>query len=149
MANVEHYTYRVFWSPEDKEFVGVCAEFPSLSHLAKKQSDALEGIRDLVVFVVADLAKAKRVIPEPLTTQDYSGNLRVRLPPNLHRSLSVEAAETGRSLNRLIIDRLLGHSYAPVRKAQVARIEASRPKPKTVSRTRRAAKARTKRDSFA
>ena len=27
----DHFTYRVTWSPEDREHVGLCAEFPSLS----------------------------------------------------------------------------------------------------------------------
>jgi hypothetical protein len=34
--NLDHYTYRVTWSPEDNEHVGQCVEFPSLSWLAEK-----------------------------------------------------------------------------------------------------------------
>ena len=26
----DHYTYRVTWSEEDQEYVGLCAEFPQL-----------------------------------------------------------------------------------------------------------------------
>lgn len=33
--SADHYTYRVTWSAEDGEHVGLCAEFPSLSWLAK------------------------------------------------------------------------------------------------------------------
>jgi len=29
--NIEHYTYRVTWSPEDNEHVGLCVQLPSLS----------------------------------------------------------------------------------------------------------------------
>lgn len=29
--SVDHYTFRVTWSPEDGKHVGLCAEFPSLS----------------------------------------------------------------------------------------------------------------------
>lgn len=28
-----HYAYRLLWSTEDSEYVGLCAEFPSLSWL--------------------------------------------------------------------------------------------------------------------
>jgi hypothetical protein len=28
--NINHYTYRVTWSAEDNEHVGLCTEFPSL-----------------------------------------------------------------------------------------------------------------------
>ena len=44
----DHYTYRVTWSEEDQEYVGLCAEFPSLSWLAKGSEAALKGIRRLV-----------------------------------------------------------------------------------------------------
>ena len=30
----DRYTYRITWSEEDMEYVGLCAEFPSLSWLA-------------------------------------------------------------------------------------------------------------------
>ena len=29
----DRYTYRVMWSEEDEEYVGLCAEFALLSHL--------------------------------------------------------------------------------------------------------------------
>ena len=41
---MDKYTYRVMWSEEDGEYVGLCAEFPSLSWLAKTQKEALAGI---------------------------------------------------------------------------------------------------------
>ena len=108
MSNVDHYTYRVFWSAEDGENVGVCAEFPGLSHLAADPAHALTGIRNLVAFVVSDLRKTKKEIPEPLGAQKYSGHLHVRLPPNVHRALAFEAKESGTSLNRVIVDRIAG-----------------------------------------
>ena len=54
MVNHKHYTYRVIWSDEDQEFVGLVAEFPSLSYLHKNQTNALKGIVDLVGQVVAE-----------------------------------------------------------------------------------------------
>ena len=50
MANqvVDRYTYRVTWSEEDQEYVGLCAELPGLSWLDKSQEQALKGIRQLV-----------------------------------------------------------------------------------------------------
>ena len=42
------YTYRVTWSEEDGEYIGLCAEFPSLSWLARTPEAALRGIRKLV-----------------------------------------------------------------------------------------------------
>lgn len=106
--NVDHYAYRITWSPEDGEFVGLCAEFPSLSWLAKKQGAALAGIRQVVADVVADLQANGDPVPAPLSEKHYSGEFRVRIPPELHRSLALQAAEQGVSLNRLASAKLAG-----------------------------------------
>jgi len=96
-----HFTYRVTWSPEDGEHVGLCAEFPSLSWLAATPEDALAGIRRVVRGAVRDMQAAGEPVPVPLATRLYSGQFRVRIPPQVHRSLVVQAAEQGVSLNRL------------------------------------------------
>ena len=41
----DRYTYRVTWSEEDNEYVGLCAEFPSLSWLAANPEAALRHRR--------------------------------------------------------------------------------------------------------
>ena len=51
----KQYTYRVMWSAEDNEYVGQCAEFPSLSWLDADQSKAFSGIVNVVAEVVADM----------------------------------------------------------------------------------------------
>jgi predicted HicB family RNase H-like nuclease len=97
----DRYTYRVTWSAEDREYIGLCAEFPSLSWLAPTPEAALKGIRETVAGVVADLKAAKEAVPEPLASRRFSGKFVVRVPPEVHRHLAVEAAEAGVSLNRL------------------------------------------------
>lgn len=102
----DRYTYRVTWSEDDKEYVGLCAEFPSLSWLASTPEAALKGIRKVVADVVADLEAGGEPVPESIATRDYSGKFVVRVPPDLHRRLALEAAEAGVSLNRLASTKL-------------------------------------------
>jgi predicted HicB family RNase H-like nuclease len=99
--NIKHYTYRVTWSTEDGEHVALCAEFPSLSWLAKTPEAALKGIQKVVADVVTDMQARSEAVPEPLAEKHYSGEFRVRIPPQLHRALALTAAEQGVSLNRL------------------------------------------------
>ena len=61
----ERYESAVIWSVEDEEFVGLCAEFPSLSWLAPTQDEAFSGIRSVVADVVEDMLDGD----EPLPTQ--------------------------------------------------------------------------------
>ena len=102
----DHYTYRVSWSPEDQEHVGLCVEFPSLSWLAASPDEALAGIRKLVCDILEDMATTDEPPPAPLADRKYSGRFVVRVPPEVHRSLVLAAAEEGVSLNRLVNARL-------------------------------------------
>jgi len=102
MSVTNHYGYRVTWSPEDGEFVGTCAEFPSLSHLAADRSEALNGIVALVQDVVADMQESGEEVPVPFSDRSYSGEFMTRVPGELHRCLAIEASEAGISLNRLV-----------------------------------------------
>ena len=106
MVNYNHYTYRITWSNEDQEFVGLCSEFPSLSYLDEDRSTALEGITNLVKDVVADMEANNEKIPTPIAEKTYSGKFQVRITPQLHRKLAIEAAEENVSLNRYISSKL-------------------------------------------
>ena len=86
--NTKHYTYRVTWSPEDGEHVGLCAEFPSLSWLAKTPEAALKGIQKVAAAVVTDMQASGETAPAALAEKKYSGEFRVRIPPQVHRNLA-------------------------------------------------------------
>lgn len=102
----DHYTYRVTWSEDDGEYVGLCTEFPSLSWLDESPEAALKGIRNVVSDVVEDLGKSGEQIPVPVANRNYSGKFMVRIPPDVHRTLALQAAEAGVSLNRLASTKL-------------------------------------------
>ena len=96
------YSYRVIWSEEDQEFVGLCAEFPGLSWLAKDQVASLQGIVDLVKDSIADMEQNGEKIPEPISLRHYSGRFVVRTTPDMRRHLALAACEAGVGLNRYV-----------------------------------------------
>ncbi len=102
----DRYTYRVTWSEDDNEYVGLCAEFPSLSWLSSTPEAALKGIRKLVAETVADMESNDEILPEPIACRQYSGKFMVRVPPEVHRNLAIRAAESGISLNRIVSSKL-------------------------------------------
>lgn len=102
----DHYTYRVTWSADDDEYVGLCAEFPSLSWLADTPEAALKGVRNIVAEVIKDMTVNNEKVPEPIAVKNYSGKFMVRVPPEIHRALAIKAAEAGVSLNRLASSKL-------------------------------------------
>jgi len=106
MLKNDRYTYRVTWSPDDEEYVGLCAEFPSLSWLAESPEKALKGIRKVVADVFDDMKATGEVPPEPIATKKYSGKFVVRILPDQHKKLAIGAAENGVSLNRFAAAKL-------------------------------------------
>lgn len=105
----DKYAYRVVWSEADKEYVGLCAEFPSLSWLDKSQDNAFKGIRKLVAETIGDMKSQREQIPEPLSSKKFSGKFVVRVPVELHRELALEAQENKVSLNRYVSNKLARH----------------------------------------
>ena len=97
----DRYTYRVTWSEEDQEYVGLCAEFQSLSWLDQTPEAALKGIRKVVEGVIEDMKHSGEEIPQPIASKRYSGKFMVRVPPEIHRNLAIQASESGVSLNRI------------------------------------------------
>ena len=102
----DRYTYRVTWSGDDNEYVGLCAEFASLSWLSATPEAALKGIRRLVAEIVEDMKSSNEKVPEPIACRQYSGKFMVRVPPDVHRNLAIRAAESGISLNRIVSSKL-------------------------------------------
>ena len=102
----DRYTYRVTWSEDDQEYVGLCAEFPSLSWLDKTPESSLKGIRVIVESVIKDMTQGGEVIPQPIACKRYSGKFMVRVPPEIHRNLAIQASESGVSLNRIVGSKL-------------------------------------------
>ena len=70
------------------------------------QGDLKVNIQNAKGRAKAYLGQTDEPIPEPLATRRFSGTFMVRVPPEVHRDLAVEAAEAGISLNRLAPARL-------------------------------------------
>jgi predicted HicB family RNase H-like nuclease len=103
---LDHYSYRVYWSDEDEEFVARCTEFPSLSGLAKSQAQALVEVRAAVEGAVMSMLDEGENVPEPLSTHKYRGEFLIRTTPEKHRDIAVRAAEAGVSVNQYVLSKI-------------------------------------------
>lgn len=105
--SIDHYIYRVTWSPEERKHLATCAEFPALSWLADTPEDALIGVRDLVRDAIANCQIRREPAPDPLSERHYTGEFIVHVPPETHRELAIEAAGLGMSLSQYARMKLL------------------------------------------
>lgn len=84
----------------------MCTKHHSLETPAGSHEKALVGIVKLVYDVIEDRVANDEVIPEPFSEQKYSGKFQLRIPPAVHRNITIEAAEQGVSINRYVASKL-------------------------------------------
>ena len=80
------YHYTVFWSEEDREYVGLCYEFSLLSWLEPDKFAAFAGIVFLVADILEDMQSTGEKPPEPAAGLAAAGPgerqyLPVKTPP--------------------------------------------------------------------
>lgn len=94
---VETYTEdeEVHYSLEIPDLPGCGAEAKNLDEALKKLQDAKE------LWISASL-KRKLPIPEPVSEDDFSGKLLLRIPTKLHMALAKQAKREELSLNQYI-----------------------------------------------
>jgi len=69
-------------------------------------------IRKVVSEVVKDMQDSGEIVPEPISCKRYSGKFMLRIPPELHRKIAIQAAENGVGLNRLASAKLSRYRFA-------------------------------------
>lgn len=81
MTSHHTYHYTVFWSENDGEYVGLCAEFPLLSWLEPDQFSAFAGIVFLVADILDDMQSTGETPPLPVANLATDGATELRYIP--------------------------------------------------------------------
>jgi HicB family len=106
-GTVIHYTYRAEWSPQYREYLGRCLEFPWLYEPAPTPHEAVAAVEQRVNDTVAAMVACGEALPISLTERNYSGKFMVRTSRALHARLTIEAIEEGVSLNQWVVQKLV------------------------------------------
>ena len=65
MRKIPHYSYRVFWSKEDREYVAECDEIPGLSGLASSEAQAIKELKVAIDVWLHHLSSTGESLPTP------------------------------------------------------------------------------------
>lgn len=103
-ANI--YSYSVEYDQEDNIHIARCAELPSLAAHGDTQEAAFKEIKKVVLMTLKWMSDDKEEIPEPFGLHKFSGEFRVRMPPEKHRKIAIEANLQGVSMNQYIVSKL-------------------------------------------
>lgn len=105
---MNHYTYRVAWSPYHRQYVGTCLELPFMRREAATAQEAVVEVETAVDRHVEIMLNAGETPPTPMADRNYSGTIVIRTSPELHSRLAVEAAEQQVSMNQWVVQKLSG-----------------------------------------
>ena len=100
---MNNYKFDLAWSVEDEGYIATCPEFVGLSAFGETANEALAEAQVALKLFIEAYKEKDIPLPEPKTVQDYSGQIRLRLPKSLHGQAAKTAAEDGISLNQLIL----------------------------------------------
>lgn len=98
------YMYRVLWDPDLAGWRGHCLELPLLpgGEAHATEAAALEDVQQRAAAYVEQLVQQHRPVPPASAESTFTGRPRVRILPEVHRELAIEAAEVGMSLTTYI-----------------------------------------------
>ncbi len=105
---ISKYTYRAEWSEDDGVFIARALELPSILAHADTPEDAIKEVKVALVLAIEALIEDGEKVPEPIALHKFKGRFLVRATPELHKEISIQAAEAGVSVNQLILTKLAG-----------------------------------------
>ena len=100
------YSYNIEFDADDNVYLAKCAELPSLMAHGKTQEEALKEIKTVVFETLKWMEEDGEKIPESFGLHKFSGEFRVRMPPEKHRKIAIESALQGVSMNQFIVNKL-------------------------------------------
>ena len=102
----KRYVKVVEWSEEDGVFIGSAPPLVGQACHGKTEAEVLTQLQVIVEEWVEILLSDKKALPTALDKKTYSGRFVVRVKPELHKRLALQAAARAESLNEFIVSRL-------------------------------------------
>ena len=103
---VNKYSYSIEFDADDNIYIARCAEMVSLAAHGDTPDKAFAEIRKAVEAALKWMQDEKEELPEPFSLHKFSGEFRVRMPPEKHRKIAIEASLQGVSMNQFIVAKL-------------------------------------------
>lgn len=97
------YGFEIFWSDEDEGYIATCPDFPGLSAFGETQEEAIKEANVALNLFIQSFEEDGETLPCPTKVSEYSGQIRLRMPKDLHGRLAKTANKEGVSLNTYLV----------------------------------------------
>ena len=102
----DDYLKVVEWSEEDKCYIGTSPGLFDGGVHGKDESAVFTELCSVVENTISLLKKNGRYLPTRTSNKKFSGNIALRIPPELHKALALRAMQFGESVNKFIRKKL-------------------------------------------
>jgi len=122
------YTITLIEDPDAGAWTAQVLELPGAIGEGDAPDDAVVDVKNALRAIIRLSLEQGVTVPEPFATRDFSGQLSLRLPPELHQRATTLAATEGVSLNRWLSAAVAGAAgygsspYRPISAAELAEI---------------------------
>lgn len=101
-----HYPRIIEWSDEDNLFIGSAPPLVGQCCHGETEEKVARQLAVIVEDLVEDVIDGK--MPEPILPKGkkYSGRFIVRVDPDLHKRVALQAMARGESLNQFVVEAL-------------------------------------------
>jgi len=103
---MEQYSVSIKWSDEDEGFIATVPELEGLTAFGKTQGEAMAELDVAADAYLESWRASGRPLPSPEKISAYSGQLRLRMPKDLHARMAHVARRQGVSLNTYLVSLL-------------------------------------------
>lgn len=103
---LKKFTYRAEWSDEDGVHIARALEMPSIKAHGSSPEEAIKELKIPLEMALEMLLEEGSKLPEPISTSDFKGRVLLRMTPEKHKEMAMRAAESGISLNQLILTKI-------------------------------------------
>lgn len=104
-----HYDYYVHSISEDgtNAYKAIIPAFEDAVVYGDTLEELEEGVRFTISSEILERKKKKALVPEPEKSTQFNGKILIRISPFLHEQIALEAKAEGKSVNKLIEQRLI------------------------------------------
>jgi predicted RNase H-like HicB family nuclease len=100
---MHHYGVRIFWWEEDNAWIAVCPAFPYASAFGATREEAARQMDEAIAEIIFTYEQEGRPLPPVEREPTASGQLRLRLPRDVHERAIEQARLEEVSLNTFLV----------------------------------------------
>jgi predicted RNase H-like HicB family nuclease len=102
MYSENDYKVEIYFSDEDGCFIARAPELEGCVTHGDNLEEAVQMIQQAKALWIETALENKEVLPIPLSKNEYSGKLSLRIDPELHKKTAIAAQSLGDSINKFI-----------------------------------------------